>query len=144
MTEQNHQHVSFLHSVTEALCCGLNAPPLHSAPPTHSNRVQTTQHDRCFTWKASFSGSPDVHPSLYPSPLLPRYELRMRYFPKGYLSHFSEDRPSLNYLYHQVTAQTRLCSDTDQYAQRRLLPKCKSVACLFIGASRSKATTCIT
>uniref|UniRef100_A0A1A8J4X9 Focal adhesion kinase 1 n=1 Tax=Nothobranchius kuhntae TaxID=321403 RepID=A0A1A8J4X9_NOTKU len=31
-----------------------------------------------------------------------RYELRIRYFPKGYLSHFSEDKPSLNYLYHQV------------------------------------------
>ncbi|XP_019131437.1 focal adhesion kinase 1 isoform X3 [Larimichthys crocea] len=31
-----------------------------------------------------------------------RYELRMRYLPKGYLSHFSEDKPSLNYLYHQV------------------------------------------
>ncbi|XP_057691522.1 focal adhesion kinase 1-like isoform X5 [Corythoichthys intestinalis] len=31
-----------------------------------------------------------------------RYDLRMRYFPKGYLSHFSEDKPSLNYLYHQV------------------------------------------
>ncbi|KAG7249261.1 hypothetical protein CRUP_035032, partial [Coryphaenoides rupestris] len=29
------------------------------------------------------------------------YELRMRYLPKGYLSHFSEDKPSLNYLYHQ-------------------------------------------
>ncbi|XP_070823465.1 focal adhesion kinase 1-like isoform X8 [Chaetodon trifascialis] len=31
-----------------------------------------------------------------------RYELRMRYLPKGYLSHFSEDKPSFNYLYHQV------------------------------------------
>uniref|UniRef100_A0A3B5MBJ8 non-specific protein-tyrosine kinase n=1 Tax=Xiphophorus couchianus TaxID=32473 RepID=A0A3B5MBJ8_9TELE len=31
-----------------------------------------------------------------------RYELRIRYFPKGYLSHFSEDKPSLNYLYHQM------------------------------------------
>uniref|UniRef100_A0A3B3BZ50 Focal adhesion kinase 1 n=1 Tax=Oryzias melastigma TaxID=30732 RepID=A0A3B3BZ50_ORYME len=31
-----------------------------------------------------------------------RYELRIRYFPKGYISHFSEDKPSLNYLYHQV------------------------------------------
>ncbi|TNN80004.1 Focal adhesion kinase 1 [Liparis tanakae] len=31
-----------------------------------------------------------------------RYELRMRYLPKGYLSHFSEDKPSLSYLYHQV------------------------------------------
>lgn len=31
-----------------------------------------------------------------------RYELRMRYLPKGYLSHFTEDKPSLNYLYHQV------------------------------------------
>lgn len=35
------------------------------------------------------------------SPFL-RYELRIRYLPKGYLSHFSEDKPSLNYLYHQV------------------------------------------
>uniref|UniRef100_A0A3P9HG16 Focal adhesion kinase 1 n=1 Tax=Oryzias latipes TaxID=8090 RepID=A0A3P9HG16_ORYLA len=31
-----------------------------------------------------------------------RYELRIRYFPKGYISHFCEDKPSLNYLYHQV------------------------------------------
>ncbi|KAF0045226.1 hypothetical protein F2P81_001755 [Scophthalmus maximus] len=31
-----------------------------------------------------------------------RYELRIRYLPKGYLSHFSEDKPSLNYLYHQA------------------------------------------
>uniref|UniRef100_A0A8C7ZVT1 non-specific protein-tyrosine kinase n=1 Tax=Oryzias sinensis TaxID=183150 RepID=A0A8C7ZVT1_9TELE len=30
-----------------------------------------------------------------------RYELRIRYFPKGYISHFCEDKPSLNYLYHQ-------------------------------------------
>lgn len=59
-----------------------------------------------FTWKTSFSGSSDVHSPLSPSLLFARYELRMRYFPKGYLSHFSEDRPSLNYLYHQVTAQT--------------------------------------
>lgn len=34
--------------------------------------------------------------------LILRYELRIRYLPKGYLSHFSEDKPSLNYLYHQV------------------------------------------
>nr|XP_061789252.1 focal adhesion kinase 1-like isoform X13 [Nerophis lumbriciformis] len=34
--------------------------------------------------------------------LMSGYDLRMRYFPKGYLSHFSEDKPSLNYLYHQV------------------------------------------
>ena len=47
-----------------------------------------------------------------------RYELRMRYLPKGYLSHFSEDKPSLNYLYHQVSYGYRLaltrypdCSD---------------------------------
>ncbi|CAL9706286.1 unnamed protein product [Knipowitschia caucasica] len=37
-----------------------------------------------------------------------RYELRMRYFPKGYLSHFSEDKPSLNYLYHQVKSDYML------------------------------------
>lgn len=37
-----------------------------------------------------------------------RYELRMRYLPKGYLSHFSEDKPSLNYLYHQVRQHRRI------------------------------------
>ncbi|XP_030214225.1 focal adhesion kinase 1 isoform X9 [Gadus morhua] len=37
-----------------------------------------------------------------------RYELRMRYLPKGYLSHFSEDKPSLNYLYHQVKSDFML------------------------------------
>ncbi|XP_047217663.1 focal adhesion kinase 1-like isoform X9 [Girardinichthys multiradiatus] len=37
-----------------------------------------------------------------------RYELRIRYFPKGYLSHFSEDKPSLNYLYHQVKSDYML------------------------------------
>lgn len=37
-----------------------------------------------------------------------RYELRMRYLPKGYLSHFSEDKPSLNYLYHQVRQHGRI------------------------------------
>ncbi|XP_074510269.1 focal adhesion kinase 1-like isoform X6 [Sebastes fasciatus] len=37
-----------------------------------------------------------------------RYELRMRYLPKGYLSHFSEDKPSLNYLYHQVKSDYML------------------------------------
>lgn len=36
-----------------------------------------------------------------------RYELRIRYLPKGYLSHFSEDKPSLNYLYHQVSRATQ-------------------------------------
>lgn len=40
-----------------------------------------------------------------------RYELRMRYLPKGYLSHFSEDKPSLNYLYHQVRPHNKIiCS----------------------------------
>lgn len=37
-----------------------------------------------------------------------RYELRMRYLPKGYLSHFSEDKPSLNYLYHQVRPYNKI------------------------------------
>ncbi|KAM6967938.1 LOW QUALITY PROTEIN: focal adhesion kinase 1-like [Aplochiton taeniatus] len=37
-----------------------------------------------------------------------RYELRIRYLPKGYLSHFSEDKPSLNYLYHQVKSDYML------------------------------------
>lgn len=40
-----------------------------------------------------------------------RYELRIRYFPKGYLSHFSEDKPSLNYLYHQVRPHNRILNE---------------------------------
>uniref|UniRef100_A0A3B5QD37 Focal adhesion kinase 1 n=1 Tax=Xiphophorus maculatus TaxID=8083 RepID=A0A3B5QD37_XIPMA len=45
-----------------------------------------------------------------------RYELRIRYFPKGYLSHFSEDKPSLNYLYHQVKSDymQHLADQVDQ------------------------------
>uniref|UniRef100_A0A4W5JJ28 non-specific protein-tyrosine kinase n=1 Tax=Hucho hucho TaxID=62062 RepID=A0A4W5JJ28_9TELE len=30
------------------------------------------------------------------------YELRIRYLPKGFLHHFSEDKPTLNYFYQQV------------------------------------------
>ncbi|XP_013873243.1 focal adhesion kinase 1 isoform X7 [Austrofundulus limnaeus] len=45
-----------------------------------------------------------------------RYELRVRYFPKGYLSHFSEDKPSLNYLYHQVKSDymQKIADQVDQ------------------------------
>lgn len=43
--------------------------------------------------------------------VLLRYELRMRYLPKGYLSHFSEDKPSLNYLYHQVRQHQLLVTE---------------------------------
>ncbi|MFT7816101.1 focal adhesion kinase 1-like isoform X8 [Arapaima gigas] len=31
-----------------------------------------------------------------------RYELRIRYLPKGFLNKFTEDRPTLNFFYHQV------------------------------------------
>ncbi|XP_036394357.1 focal adhesion kinase 1-like isoform X4 [Megalops cyprinoides] len=31
-----------------------------------------------------------------------RYELRIRYLPKGFLSQFAEDKPTLNYFYQQV------------------------------------------
>ncbi|XP_031442491.1 protein tyrosine kinase 2aa isoform X16 [Clupea harengus] len=31
-----------------------------------------------------------------------RYELRIRYLPKGYLNQFAEDKPTLNYFYQQV------------------------------------------
>ncbi|XP_028978719.2 protein tyrosine kinase 2aa isoform X6 [Esox lucius] len=31
-----------------------------------------------------------------------RYELRIRYLPKGFLHHFTEDKPTLNYFYQQV------------------------------------------
>uniref|UniRef100_A0A4W5JGA2 non-specific protein-tyrosine kinase n=1 Tax=Hucho hucho TaxID=62062 RepID=A0A4W5JGA2_9TELE len=36
----------------------------------------------------------------YPLPTM--YELRIRYLPKGFLHHFSEDKPTLNYFYQQV------------------------------------------
>uniref|UniRef100_A0A8C9TR50 non-specific protein-tyrosine kinase n=2 Tax=Scleropages formosus TaxID=113540 RepID=A0A8C9TR50_SCLFO len=31
-----------------------------------------------------------------------RYELRIRYLPKGFLNKFTEDKPTLNFFYHQV------------------------------------------
>ncbi|XP_067355583.1 protein tyrosine kinase 2aa isoform X5 [Channa argus] len=31
-----------------------------------------------------------------------RYELRIRYLPKGFLQQFTEDKPALNFFYHQV------------------------------------------
>ncbi|XP_058474648.1 focal adhesion kinase 1-like isoform X2 [Solea solea] len=31
-----------------------------------------------------------------------RYELRIRYLPKGFVQQFAEDKPTLNYFYHQV------------------------------------------
>ncbi|XP_031709435.1 focal adhesion kinase 1-like isoform X12 [Anarrhichthys ocellatus] len=51
-----------------------------------------------------------------------RYELRMRYLPKGYLSHFSEDKPSLNYLYHQVKSDymQHLADQVDQEVALKL------------------------
>lgn len=35
-------------------------------------------------------------------PLFLRYELRIRYLPKGFLNQFAEDKPTLNYFYQQV------------------------------------------
>ncbi|KAJ8004731.1 hypothetical protein DPEC_G00139340 [Dallia pectoralis] len=37
-----------------------------------------------------------------------RYELRIRYLPKGFLNHFTEDKPTLNYFYHQVKSDYML------------------------------------
>lgn len=34
--------------------------------------------------------------------LLFRYELRIRYLPKGFLNQFTEDKPTLNFFYQQV------------------------------------------
>lgn len=32
-----------------------------------------------------------------------RYELRIRYLPKGFLNQFTEDKPTLNFFYQQVS-----------------------------------------
>ncbi|XP_030644263.1 focal adhesion kinase 1 isoform X3 [Chanos chanos] len=37
-----------------------------------------------------------------------RYELRIRYLPKGFLNQFSEDKPTLNYFYQQVKSDYML------------------------------------
>lgn len=34
--------------------------------------------------------------------MLFRYELRIRYLPKGFLNQFTEDKPTLNFFYQQV------------------------------------------
>uniref|UniRef100_A0AAQ4QJD2 non-specific protein-tyrosine kinase n=1 Tax=Gasterosteus aculeatus aculeatus TaxID=481459 RepID=A0AAQ4QJD2_GASAC len=37
-----------------------------------------------------------------------RYELRIRYLPKGFVQQFTEDKPTLNYFYQQVHTCTRM------------------------------------
>lgn len=41
--------------------------------------------------------------------LLSRYELRIRYLPKGFLNQFTEDKPTLNFFYQQVCSVLLLC-----------------------------------
>uniref|UniRef100_A0A668AGA8 non-specific protein-tyrosine kinase n=1 Tax=Myripristis murdjan TaxID=586833 RepID=A0A668AGA8_9TELE len=68
-----------------------------------------------------------------------RYELRMRYLPKGYLSHFSEDKPSLNYLYHQVKSDymQHIADQVDQDVALKL-------GCLEISQRECIMCNCIT
>ncbi|KAM7075530.1 focal adhesion kinase 1 isoform 17-T19 [Molossus nigricans] len=41
-------------------------------------------------------------------PLMSGYELRIRYLPKGFLSQFTEDKPTLNFFYQQVKSDYML------------------------------------
>ncbi|XP_035386345.1 focal adhesion kinase 1 isoform X11 [Electrophorus electricus] len=45
-----------------------------------------------------------------------RYELRIRYLPKGFLKQFADDQPTLNYFYHQVRSDymTEVADQVDQ------------------------------
>ncbi|XP_026886693.2 protein tyrosine kinase 2aa isoform X10 [Electrophorus electricus] len=45
-----------------------------------------------------------------------RYELRIRYLPKGFLNQFIEDKPTLNYFYQQVKSDY-MCEIADQVEQ---------------------------
>lgn len=47
---------------------------------------------------------PHTEPFHHPCFHLPsfRYELRIRYLPKGFLNQFTEDKPTLNFFYQQV------------------------------------------
>ncbi|XP_061617186.1 protein tyrosine kinase 2aa isoform X19 [Phyllopteryx taeniolatus] len=72
----------------------------------------------CFGLRLSSSGQPRdqvhwLHPDMGVSHVREkyeqarpneewRYELRIRYLPKGFVQHFTEDKPTLNYFYHQV------------------------------------------
>ncbi|XP_028256335.1 focal adhesion kinase 1-like isoform X5 [Parambassis ranga] len=71
----------------------------------------------CFGLRLSNSQSKDqvhwLHPDLGVSSIREkyeqarlneewRYELRIRYLPKGFVQQFTEDKPTLNYYYHQV------------------------------------------
>uniref|UniRef100_A0A3B3BYV8 FERM domain-containing protein n=1 Tax=Oryzias melastigma TaxID=30732 RepID=A0A3B3BYV8_ORYME len=48
-----------------------------------------------------------------------RYELRIRYLPKGFVQQFTEDRPTLNYFYHQVQTQTPFRADYETFTADR-------------------------
>ncbi|XP_061521366.1 protein tyrosine kinase 2aa isoform X8 [Phycodurus eques] len=72
----------------------------------------------CFGLRLSSSGQPRdqvhwLHPDMGVSHVREkyeqarpneewRYELRIRYLPKGFVQHFTEDKPTLNFFYHQV------------------------------------------
>ncbi|XP_077363798.1 protein tyrosine kinase 2aa isoform X5 [Festucalex cinctus] len=72
----------------------------------------------CFGLRLSSSGQPRdqvhwLHPDMGVSHVREtyeqerpneewRYELRIRYLPKGFVQQFTEDKPTLNYFYHQV------------------------------------------
>uniref|UniRef100_A0A8C9X2Z4 Focal adhesion kinase 1 n=1 Tax=Sander lucioperca TaxID=283035 RepID=A0A8C9X2Z4_SANLU len=54
-----------------------------------------------------------------------RYELRIRYLPKGFVQQFTEDKPTLNYFYHQVHTQTK--HNTTQIQTHFI--SCQQLAC---------------
>ncbi|XP_056335550.1 protein tyrosine kinase 2aa isoform X4 [Danio aesculapii] len=78
--------------------------------------IHKVQHVVCFGLRLTHVPSGDVH-WLHPDEGVShvrekfeqkrpqdewRYELRIRYLPKGFLTQFTEDKPTLNYFYQQV------------------------------------------
>lgn len=51
--------------------------------------------------------------------VLCRYDLRIRYLPKGFVQQFTEDKPTLNYFYHQVHTNKHISFSASSFSALR-------------------------
>uniref|UniRef100_A0A4W5JJF7 non-specific protein-tyrosine kinase n=1 Tax=Hucho hucho TaxID=62062 RepID=A0A4W5JJF7_9TELE len=70
---------------------------IKSGPPPKGHPANLTQ-----LWEALESTWASIPVESFRHLVESMYELRIRYLPKGFLHHFSEDKPTLNYFYQQV------------------------------------------
>nr|XP_057902723.1 focal adhesion kinase 1-like isoform X10 [Doryrhamphus excisus] len=86
------QKILDIHKVRWTSCFGLR---LSSSGQTRDHQVHWLHPD------LGVSHVRETYEQTHPGEEW-RYELRIRYLPKGFIQQFTEDKPTLNYFYHQV------------------------------------------